>query len=314
MTKHIYKSLHIKQISTILRIFIGLVFITSAILKFISVEAFDLYVYEHNLFSVDVTETLTRLLIAAEAVLGIMLIFNIYACQVYYIVLFFLTGFTVYLLLLPVLFNVNTENCYCFGGEFVLTRKQSIIKNVILLVCLLFVSPRFYTRHRWESLMTIILSITLFITIFVVNAPGYLYTVFHSEKIKIDISMYDTALQNSGKEKEFTDGKQIICMYSVFCEFCKRSATKLHLMLKNNRLSEKSVKAIFWSNALESPIHDFFINQNLPIPEFTTFRVDTFLAITNGLMPVFLFVDNGTVVRKASYITLSEREVINFFK
>ena len=303
-----------KYISIVLRTFVGLVFVTSAILKYLSVDTFDLYVFEHNLFSVPVTETITRLLITAEVVLGVMLVFNLYARFVYYAVLFFVAGFTAYLFLLPVLFDVNISHCHCFGEAIVLTRTESIIKNVVLFVCLLFVSPRFYTRRKWETLLTAVLCAAIFSAVMVVKAPGYLYTVVHREKIQIDVPLYETALRNSGKEKRFTDGKHIICMYSASCKYCKRSAMKLHLLLKNNHLSTNNIKAIFWSDASDADINDFFSEQNLLLPEYTTFRADTFLLITNGRMPVFLFSEHGTIVHQANYITLNEKDVVDFFR
>ena len=105
-----------------MRILVGLVFIASAILKYLSIDEFDLYIYDHNLFSISVTETLTRLLITAECLLGIMLMFNILARFVYYTTLTFLIGFTMYLFLLPYLFNVDITNCYCFGDSMVFSR------------------------------------------------------------------------------------------------------------------------------------------------------------------------------------------------
>ena len=306
--------IHNKQRSTILRIIIGSVFVASATLKYISVDIFDLYVFEHNLFSVSVTETLTRLLITAELVLGILLIFNIHARLVYYSVLFFLAGFTLYLFLLPYFFDVDITNCHCFGSAIVLSRWESIGKNLILLFLLIFVSPKFSTYKKWHTWATITLGVVTLIVSMVINAPNYLYIMVHKDKIQVDIPVYESALLNSGKEAEFTDGKQIICMYSAGCKYCKRTALKLHLILKNNQLSENQVKAIFWSGTPDSVIHSFFSEQKIPALEYTTFRVDSFLNITAGSMPILLFSDNGVIVQKANYISLNEKEVLEFLK
>ncbi|MCL2168287.1 MAG: DoxX family protein [Lentimicrobiaceae bacterium] len=305
--------IHNKYISLIIRIFVGLVFLASAILKYISIDVFDLYVFEHNLFSISITETLTRLLITAEFVLGIMLIFNIYARFAYYAVLSFLAGFTIYLFLLPYLFDVDITNCHCFGNAIVLNRTESIAKNLILLFCLFFVSPKFYTHKKWEIWVLGTISSITFIVFMVISAPNFLYTIVHKDKIQIDTSMYESALLNSGKQDIFNDGKQIICMYAAGCKYCKRAAFKLHLMLKNNQLSEDNVKTVFWSGTTDSLIHNFFIEKNIPLPEYTTFRLDTFLTVTNGRLPLLLFSDNGTIVSKANYITFNENQVVNFF-
>ncbi|MCL2435510.1 MAG: DoxX family protein [Lentimicrobiaceae bacterium] len=306
-------NIHNKFISLILRIFVGLVFVASAILKYISIDIFDLYVFEHNLFSISVTETLTRLLITAELVLGTMLIFNLCARTAYYAALFFLTGFTLYLFTLPYFFDVDITHCHCFGDAIVLNRTESIIKNMVLLLCLVFVSPKFYTHKKWKIWVVTALSIVAFAIFMIINAPNYLYTMVHKEKIQIDFPMYESALQNSDKEQEFTDGKQIICMYSVGCRFCKRAALKLHLILKNNQLPEGHAKAIFWAGTPDSLIHNFFSEQRVPVPEYTTFRADSFLAITGGRMPVLLFSDHGNIVHKTNFITLNEKKVTEFF-
>jgi uncharacterized membrane protein YphA (DoxX/SURF4 family) len=307
-------TIHHKIVSNILRVFVGLVFIASAISKYFAIDIFDLYVFEHNLFSISVTETLTRLLITAELVLGIMLIFNIYARIAYYAALSLLVGFTIYLFLLPCFFDVDITNCHCFGKAIVLNRTQSITKNIVLLACLVFVSPKFYTFRKWEIWTASALSVAAFAVFMIVNTPNYLYTIVHKEKIQIDVPLYESALSNSDKGKEFTDGKQIVCLYSVSCKFCKRSAAKLHLIMKNNNLSEDKIKVEFWGGSPDTTINRFFSEQKIPLPEYTTFRVDTFLTITDGHMPVILFSDNGTILHRANYITLNEKNVVEFFK
>jgi len=304
--------IHNKKVSFVLRILVGLAFMASAILKYISIEIFDLYIFEHNLFSISVTETLTRMLIAAELVLGIMLIFNICAKLAYYATLSLLVAFTLYLIILPCCFDVDITNCHCFGEAVIFNRTESIIKNIILLLCLLFVSPKFSTFRKWEIWILITLSIITLSILMLINAPNYLYSMVRKEKTQIDMPMYKSALLNSNKEEEFTHGKQLICMYSVGCKFCKRAALKLHLILKNNQLPEDNVKAVFWGGTPDSIVNKFFSEQRIPLPEYTTFRVDTFLFITDGRRPVILFSDNGTIVHSESYVTLSEKAVVGF--
>jgi hypothetical protein len=179
---------------------------------------------------------------------------------------------------------------------------------------LVFVSPKFYTFQKWKTWVAIGLGIIAFALFMIINTPNYLYTLIHKEKIQIDVPMYKSALQNSGKEKEFTDGKQIICLYSVSCIYCKRAAAKLHLIMKNKQLPENKIKAVFWSGSPDTTIYNFFSKQKILLPEYTTFRVDTFLTITDGDMPVILFSDNGTIVHKANYITINEKDVVKFFE
>lgn len=307
-------NIHNQTLSVVFRVFVGLILISSSILKYISIDVFDLYVFEHNIFSFSVTEMLTRLLISVECTVGIMLVFKIHVRIAYYTAFIFLVGFTAYLFLLPYLFDVDINNCHCFGEVIVLSRSESIIKNIFLLGCLFFISPKFFTFRKQETWITNALLLLIITVFMVLQAPYYLYNKVHSEKIKIDIQLYETALLNSGKKEKFTDGKQIICMYSVGCEFCKKCAAKLHLIMKNNQLSEDKIKVIFWAETPDSIIYNFFSDQKIFLPEYITFSVDTFLNITAGRMPVVLFSDNGTIVHRKNYVTLNEKDLLNFFK
>jgi uncharacterized membrane protein YphA (DoxX/SURF4 family) len=305
-------TIHHKIVSTILRILIGLVFIASAILKYISIDVFDLFVFEHNLFSISVTETLTRLLITVELLIGIMFVFGIYVRIAYYACMLFLVGFTIYLFLLPYLFDVDIQHCHCFGEAIILNRIESIFKNIVLLICLFFVLPKFSKLYQWEIWVMLGLGAVILIIFMSVNTPNYVYTIIHKDKLQIDIPTYQSALSNSNKKSEFINGKQIICMYSTGCKYCRRSAMKMHLIVKNNQLPEDKIKAIFWGGTPDTTIHHFFSDQKIPTIEYTTFRVDTFLQITDGRMPVILFSDNGTITHKVNYVTLTEKEVVNF--
>ena len=197
------------------------------------------------------------------------------------------------------------------GSVFV---TSAILKCISLDIFDLFVSPKFSIHRKWETWVIIALSVVTLILFMIINAPNYLYAIVNKEKIELNVPLYESALSNSGKEKEFTDGKQLICMYSVGCGYCKRSAIKLHLILKNNHLSEDNVKAIFMGTPSDSLVHNFFMEQKVLPLEYTTFRMDTFLTITDGMRPVILFSDKGNIVHKASYITLHEKEVVDFLK
>lgn len=117
----------------IARIVVGLVFVASATTKYVSIDAVDLFIYEHQILSWEVTTFVTRLLISIEAFVGLMLILGIYARQIKLLSIIVLILFTSYVLLKPLLFNVDSSNCHCFGTVLLLNDTQTIIKNLILL-------------------------------------------------------------------------------------------------------------------------------------------------------------------------------------
>lgn len=116
------------------RIVVGLVFVLSALTKYLSVDAVDLFVYEHRILSWDVTTFATRLLIVIEAFTGIMLLIGIYPKHIKRLAIVMLAAFTVYVLVKPFIFDVDTDNCHCFGTVLLLSDKQTLVKNIILLV------------------------------------------------------------------------------------------------------------------------------------------------------------------------------------
>ena len=121
-------------VGLIARIFVGVVFVASAVTKYISIEAVDLFVYEHQIFSWSITTFATRFLIVIEAFIGFMLLLGIFPKLVKWSSIILLLLFNVYVLLKPVLFNVDSENCHCFGTILLLNDNQTLIKNIILLL------------------------------------------------------------------------------------------------------------------------------------------------------------------------------------
>lgn len=301
-----------KVISIIIRILIGCVFLTSAILKYMSIEVFDLYIYEHNLFNLAITSTLTRLLIAAEFSLGIFLITNTFIRFTYISTYVFLIAFTIYLILQPCLFNVSLENCYCFGDKIILNHWQSILKNIVLMILLWFTNVKFYNRKKYELPLFIVVGFVSVASFMLINAPDYLYSkMFHSE-VRIDQEVYKNALQNTDKFASFTTGKQLICMYSHKCKYCKNSAIKIDKIRKRNHLSSENIKCIFWEKADSTGVNDFFVNNNIHKLEYTKFPVQDFLKTTKGQMPVILFSENGKIVKSITYVGISEKDLIDF--
>jgi uncharacterized membrane protein YphA (DoxX/SURF4 family) len=61
----------------ILRILIGLVFITSAIFKLIGIDAFEVYMFSLQLFNLPVASVIARLIISVEFIIGVFFITNI---------------------------------------------------------------------------------------------------------------------------------------------------------------------------------------------------------------------------------------------
>ena len=303
-----------KYVSHSVRILIGCVFIASAVLKYIAIDVFDLYIYEHALFNLNLTATLTRLLIAAECALGILLITNIYIRFTYIITFLFLIGFTIYLVLQPFLFDVSLENCYCFGDKIVLNHTQSIVKNIILMLFLLLININFYKKKSYEFWIFILIACASMFGFMLISAPDYLYSKIHDTEVRIDVPLFDTALKSTGRYEDFIHGRKIVCMYSDKCKYCKKSASKLDKIMKQNQIDESYMKCVFWNLSDSTHIHAFYKDNRIEPIDYVIFPVDTFLTITKGKMPLILFLEEGCVKKSVNYTGISEKEIKKFLQ
>ena len=304
---------HNERITLALRLMVGALFVLSAVLKALSVEQFDLYVYEHGLFSLSVTETLTRLLIAAEFTLGVMLLFRLRFRFAYLCAWLLLAGFTLYLLLLPYLFEVGTENCHCFGEKIVFNRNQSILKNLLMMGMLVPI-PAENGRRRMPFWVCVVLYAVALTAIGCYNAPNYLYKMVYKSKVRIDEPLFQSAMESRWEALGNPQGKQLICLYSTQCQYCRKAAKKMQLIFQRERLDKRRMNIVFCRLQPDEEIPRFFEEQEIDSLAYTVCPVDTFLRITHGKMPVILFVDHRDIVRAAEYLTLQEREITAFLR
>ncbi len=302
-----------KYLSLILRIIVGGLFITSALLKYLSLDAFDLYIYEHQLFGFQITEILTRLLIAIEFSLGVMLIVGLQLRLAKISTILCLLLFTIYLILMPYIFSVDMSNCHCFGEKLPFTRNQSIIKNIILLILTIPINTSLLVPNiKRKALILCVLALLAMGISFSINPPSFIYNKIYGQYVDIDENLYHIALENTGKKEEFSNGKQIICLYSTACPYCQKSAQKIHLAIQKEGLDQNNIKIIFWRTDNDKPMEKFFKTTRTTPLEYTTFTVDTFLNITNGQMPVILFTENGEIKQSYQYISIDEQKIKEF--
>lgn len=296
----------------ILRIAAGLVFVLSAVLKYLSIDSFDMYVYEHGLFGYEVTESLTRCLVAAELCLGIFLIIGVFPRFTKYTMLLFLTVFTVYLLLLPAVFGIESENCHCFGEVISFNRWQSIVKNLIIIALLLPYNPTLGWRFRWPKIAFATAAVASLVAVFALITPSYIDTALYGKTITIDDELFRTTVGETEGGETFLHGRQIVCFYSTACGYCRKSAKKVHLAMRQADISSDKVRIVFWHNDKSKPTSLFFKKAKVPELEHITIDAETFLNITNGIMPLIAFVNDGTVAECHKYTELNESQMKDF--
>lgn len=119
-------------VATTLKMLLGMLFLFSAVSKFVSLDQFELYIYSFGLMSQGVAFVLARIVLACELLLGAMLLSNRFhhlACLLNVAGLLAFSG-----VLLYAHFSGRTDNCNCFGDLLPFTPLQSLAKNGVLLV------------------------------------------------------------------------------------------------------------------------------------------------------------------------------------
>ncbi|MDD2529675.1 MAG: DoxX family protein [Bacteroidales bacterium] len=300
-------------IGTICRIIIGLVFILSAVLKYLSIEAVDLFFFDHKLFPWVITTILSRLLISLEAIIGIMLVVGVYPKLSKILTFLMLIGFTVYLLIKPLFFDVTDENCFCFGDKIQLSDKETIIKNVILLLLALTLNWAKWWRTRYSKLILIISSLLVVGTAFTIKPPDFIQSKIYKHSVNIRPEVFERVKKYENLQAlEIDKGKKVVCWYSTNCKYCKRAAKKIDIIIDRHKLDRNDFIEVFGGK--EKSLTKFYEESNTkPLP-YTFIDIVSFLNTTHGHMPVIFLLEEGKVIQLYKLTTIDEAFIVDFFK
>lgn len=302
-----------RTIGIVARIFIGLVFVASAVTKLLSIEAVDMFVFEHKLFSWDVTQFLTRFLIAFEGFLGLVLVCGFWQKVVLPVVIAFLAALTLYVLVKPLLFDVSQENCHCFGTVLVLDDTQTIIKNLVLLALSAFMFWQEGVKLRFDKWIIAGLFVVSASLTYVVKAPDIIVYSLYDKSASLDMPKFELLLKDEKVEPlNLQSGKKVLCLYSTGCKHCKRTAMKLDVMIKRHDLNRADFVAVFWGK--EESIKKFYKETGAEPLHSAIVPVGEFLAATKGKQPLVVLLEDGKVVDLYRSITIDEGRIVEFLR
>lgn len=196
----------------VVRISLGLMFVVSAILKLITIDTFELYIYSFHFLNFFLSELLARGVIMLELVMGILMIIQVDYKWIWRLALAVTAAFTLFLVYV-VLFR-NDDNCHCFGDIIEVDPLTSIFKNLFIMalffivrpqVCPLASEPRWVVKcsawlfhlQRWllqrkRMLYTILLSASFLVT-YLLFPPNNVYDKIFTQEHKVVESVFDQA-------------------------------------------------------------------------------------------------------------------------
>lgn len=286
----------------------GLVFLTSAVTKLLSIRSFELYVFSLELISFDLTSIAARLLILVEGATGLWFLSGWklrWAKWFAWAQLAFFSAFLLWRLLAG-----DSASCHCFGNLVDLNPTQSLVKNGLLALLVGLSADELYPRPL-RPLYLAALCIASGIGLFIASPPDLYYRQGRETQFIVP-EKWEALVQDHP-----LPGKRVVCFLSTRCEHCQDMARKLEGMLERHGISPDKVQTFFLmvSDSTQAEVNTFFEEymQGRPYPAVVLEPL-TFLDVTSGSMPVVAFSEDGSLGRQYDYYALDEAQLQDFFK
>lgn len=298
-----------KKLSIVLTSICGLVFLLSAYTKLFPVELFEYTIVNTGLVGWKTSLYLSRIIIAIEFFLGIMLLLNSRHNKIYIqAAILLLISFTCYLTV-QLFVHGDTGNCGCFGAFLHMTPLQGIIKNFIM-IALLLPSWKYDTSYPFHipklvqgAMLCCILALP-----FILNPVEIgLIDNYRSESLNyhFNFDLLYHSKKNKAPQVDLKHGKKIIAFLSLTCPHCRVAALKLHVIHKRNG----EIPMFMILNGDSADLAPFFsVTLSQDVPHMMFLGMD-FLKMSGPHLPSILWLDNGKVVKKSNYMLLKQEEM-----
>lgn len=305
-----------ESLNSILRIGVGATFVMAAILKMLSIDEFEIYIYSFDVFNFLMTTLLSRLLITGEFIIGLFFIFKIHYKRLCEISLVILLMFTLFLVFTAVF--RDDDNCHCFGEIVKLSPVESMIKNVVIACIILYIRPSsdkpLSSKRVLMPVMIVLLS--LGIPFFITPMDSIYNMIYSTEENVSAIDMFDSF--DDVKKIDFTndqiidstavldleDGKYILVYVSAGCKYCKIGVHKLSMIMKNNDLDSDRVRLFIWGPP--DSVRDFMRETNTEDYSYWHIMPNKAIDITYGRFPTFVWIEDKEIVKIGSFRDLDD--------
>ncbi len=291
------------RMKSISRIFVGVIFLVSAILKLISIDSFEIYLYGFGILKLEYAFVLARLIISLEILTGIVLITGIYLKVAVAAAIGMLLVFSSFILIL--IFTRNDENCHCFG-EIKMSHTLSLLKNILLAVLLAISWQSQSSGFRYSKIFLLVAAAVSFVLPLIISPPDSFFYSRNSKNITYDQFTLDEFLKEND---QYANGRKILCFFSTGCRFCKLAARKISVIVEKANDPE-IVNYVFAGT--EVSVDKFFEETNSTVFPYSFIPPNRFLKITNGEMPLIILLEDGKVKGKYGYRDIREDELISF--
>ena len=275
----------------IIRIVVGLVFLLSGFAKLYPIEPFELIFVDLGVSNWLFAPFIARFIIVFEIFLGLSIVFNVWLKNVIYNLaqgsLIFFTFYLVFLLIT----QGNDVDCGCFGSFLVLNPIESIIKNVLLIVMLLFVKRRYYSRGlRWLPILFLGIAFT---STFLLNRVGLRNLQGIEVNEKIDFSGLPTQYKTN-EQIDFSKGNKMVAFFSNACSHCLNASRIFGSIGK-----EQDVNNLYYvvGAKTDASLNDFLDKSDSEFPVIWIMG-DEFFKYSGGRLPAIVYIEDGVIKKK----------------
>ena len=321
-----------KLIKDTLRIGIGGMFVIAAILKLMSIDEFEIYIYSFNVLNFLLTSFVSRIIIAGEFILGLFLILKINYKFIRNATMIVLLLFTLFLIYVAI--SRNDTNCHCFGQLVELSPVESIIKNVIAMILLSIdkwtglkpPSSKFKVQSstlkaqssKLKVQSSLLIATSTLLIVFVVSPPDVIYNKIYSEEkeissyvlqdsfddiVKINFEN-DTIVLDSTAVLETRERNLMIAIVSSGCKYCHLGVKKLSMIMKRKGTDTENVNVFIWGS--DDGILNFIKETDTEDLSYWKINPRQAIDITYGRFPVFIWLEDGEIVDIGDFRNITE--------
>ena len=230
----------------VIRIIISLLFLVSAYAKvyhepsaYFSITTFEAKQLVPLGFSSEISPYLSRILIALEFAIGVLILLPFYLKRIVIpLTIFVLAAFCVHLAL-QIYLTGNSGNCGCFGTLLPMTPLEAILKNIFA-IGLLVILNRLLSKDKSKSIE---IFYGFLIYLFFVIGIMALVPIKNSSNVTIDSNYQiqeDLVLEGPkqmksefGQTLPFADkGRLILCFFAPGCDHCRAAVRSIDSLSK----------------------------------------------------------------------------------
>lgn len=269
-----------KRFLQFLTLVLAVTYLFSAYTKWVSPGFFEILLIKQGVIdSRNAAAILTRLIIIIELALGLLIATPYYKKIVLRFSFTLLSLFTLHLIYLWAI--GDTENCGCFGEMISMSPKESILKNIFLLILngvIILLNKKDYKTNKSVLYLISFFSIGFVLLSVPFSSKSNLFEEF-------------TSFENKGIV-DLTEGDRYIAVFNTECEHCQETATQL-AELKTKIPNFPTIFVLFYSEGITSPEKfNIITKSNFP---YVMIGVDKFFDLIGKSPPRIYHIINGEV-------------------